>query len=759
MKTKHLFYTLALSSMFAACSQEELVNSAENNAEALAQRPVAGQVGFSLDQIESRYNHQAADFGVGETLDLYLMDEFNGLYDELDANHMHGHANSVECWKYFSVWSDMYSFVNYAQTRYPFAYNGEKWVNDATLLEGNYIAMHPSNEKISNRRDVWQYINPVIDLTNEAGEYNKFAALDNQFWLGYTPIYRNEDRSGEMILPLTMQPIMTVAKLTIVNAGDCDVKIDKIVFKDKFGRALPTIAYVRPDQEEEWRKTAWVGADNVVWDAESCDSLNCNEWMKEDQIEPNYLNTVYDREKTWPKSTTGLYAARNLVEFDTPADRIPYGLEDTDVAYEYVYNFPEDGYFLEGGVGNNESNVSVYIVLPFDNEYKYEPVVYGRMNDRGNWIEGIIRKGDDDNAFTLNSIDLNKAYYGQEVMVKFEDEGFEALKEARVSTTEDLMKYLKANEPNYNHEGDAIFTIQVYGDDLAITDEVAKYIKDMADAEATDCDLFLDFKAMDRINTPAMVTIDTEMACLDNFRFYNGTIDLVVAKGEHTFNGAYVNVEDLNIEEGATLNLKAVTGNENLFKAMNIENNGTLVIDGYTVEADIENHGEIEFKGVAKQEKQLTNEKKVVVTGTATIKELINKNTCLNCGLDVAVLDIDGTLIVEKLTNADYVDNDGTLTTTEEFNNSGTADMDGTATLDGLKNSGTLNVNSGVTEIDGDNTNTINIAAAGEVNVERPNVLNNTGTINVEGDLNENIKNSGYVYVINDGHAIVRFIQ
>lgn len=82
MKTKHLFFTLAFSSMFVACSQEELVNDVNNvDQEALKNRPVAGVVEFSLNEVDSRFNHAVGGFDNGETIDLYLMDELNGYYD------------------------------------------------------------------------------------------------------------------------------------------------------------------------------------------------------------------------------------------------------------------------------------------------------------------------------------------------------------------------------------------------------------------------------------------------------------------------------------------------------------------------------------------------------------------------------------------------------------------------------------------------------------------------------------------------------
>lgn len=755
MKTKHLFFTLALSGMFAACTQEELVSNVENNAEALNNRPTAGMVEFSLGDVESRYNHQYAEFNVGESLDLYLMDELNGYYDESDANHMHGYAASKQCWKYFSVWSDMYKFVNYAQTRYPFAYNGKTWSNEATLLEGNYFAMHPGNEKITNRRDVWRYINPTISLTDEEGNYNKFAGLVNQFWLGYTPIYRDEDRTGDMTLPLNMQPIMTVAKLTIKNTGNTDTKIDKIVFKDQNGKALPTIAYVKPVSREDWRQTSDVTA---IRTADDCKDLVC---------QGNTLNTVYDVEKTWNDKAEGRITARGIVHYDNPAKRIPYGLEDTEVAYEYVYQFPEDGYFLKGGEPNG-TYVQVYIVLPHTEAFTYEPIIYGRQfmkEEEGTdkeWAYGILRaKGSDNAIFTLNSIDLDKAVpYVQDVTASFDQYSFEALTEVKVATTEDLMTMLKASQPSFSHEIGYFFNVKVYGDDLKITDEVVKYLDEKAKAVGstdTNCKLFLDFTALDTRMTPALVTIDTEKDCMKYFRFSNGSVDVNVAKGEHTIpanNKIKNHFEDLTVLEGATLTI------EDPIKARFVLNEGTLNVNAY-VDSTIDNQGVL---NIAANIDEVRNEAEANVTGTAVVRKFINDNRCVNCGDDAAVLTIfeDLTEVTRKLTvttleNKDSVVNNGTLIATTFLNeDEGTADMNGNATLKNLTNKGTLNVNSAVTTIiKGQNEGTITVAEGAEVNVTGDSQLVNTGIIEVSGHLFSQIANYAEIFVIGNGEVVV----
>lgn len=753
MKAKHLFFAMALPGLFAACTQEEWTSNEANNSLELAKRHNAGVVEFTIDgdEAETRFNHELGRFDNGEEIDLYLMDELTGNCDDGDANHMHGYNTSVQCWKYFNVWNELYTLKDYAQTRYPFAYDetSQTWKNCATLLEGNYFAMHPSNEKITNRKDVWHYINPVQGFSKD-GEFYKLA-MDNQFWLGYTPIYRDEDRTGEMTLPLSMQPVMTVLKLNIGNKGNTDVIVDKIVFKDGQGRALPTIAYVKPALDEEWRKTVEVENPKT---ADGCGDLTCN---------GKTLDSEYSRELTWPGTSTGRATARSIVEYATPADHIPYGLEDTNVAYEYIFNFDEaselGGHFLKGNVDNGEY-VTVYFPLPHNlGDIVLEPVIYGRIYDKPNntWKYGILRKGDftSDNGsrvFTLDQAFLGKLQpYAQEVTAAFDEMGFEAINDARIESTEDLMRYLKGLETSYTSQKNDTIETNVYGNGLVINDEVINYLDEMN--SKNDCFITLDFKALN--TTDATVMLDTEKESMKYFNFGNGTINFVVNKGIHSLEKTNQNLKSLAVEENAIFNVKADA------KIAYTENNGILNVAA-KIEGDVVNHKTIELQNTLLNSANIdgifTNENIANVVGTVTVKTLKNKNTCVNCGVDKAVLTITnaGTLDVQDLTNDDKIVNNGILNA-EKLTNNGTIESNATSNISALTNKGTFAVNAGVTTLTGENSNegTINVAAGAKLSVKDDNTLANqeAGVINVEGDLMENIQNSGIIYVIGDGHV------
>lgn len=748
MKAKHLFFAMVLPGLFAACTQEEWAGNEADNSMELGKRHNAGLVELSVDGAETRFNHELGKFNNGEEIDLYLMDELTGACDNGDANHMHGFDSSVRCWKYFNVWNELYALKNYTQTRYPFAFDETSgtWKNDATLLEGNYFAMHPGNEKITNRRDVWHYINPVQSFSKD-GEFYKLA-MDNQFWLGYTPVYRDEDRTGEMTLPLSMQPVMTVLKLNIGNTSNKDVIIDKIVFKANNGQALPTIAYVRPATQEDWRKTAEVENPKT---ADGCGDLKCNGQV---------LNSEYSKDLTWPGTTVGRATARGIVEYATPAEHIPYGLEDTNVAYEYVFKFDEasenGGHFLKGGVSNGEY-VTVFFPLPHNLEgITLEPVIYGRVYDKpsNSWKYGIVKKGgfmtNDNKVFTLDQANLGKLQpYAQEVTVECDTYGFEALTEARIESTEDLMRYVKGLETSYTSQENVTINAKVYGNGLTINDEVIEYLKKVDDEN--DCFITLDFEAMD--NSSATVILDTEKESMKYFNFGNGTIDFVVAKGNHSLEKADQNLKSLTIEEGVTFNVKRAC------TIGDVVNNGTLNVAA-KVSGSVENHNIAELQKNAEITGTFTNENVANVTGSAKVNNLVNDNTCVNCGNDEAVLTIaeNGDLTVQTLTNDNKIVNNGKLTVEESCTNTGVIESNATSNITALTNQDHINVNAGTTTLFGttnSNKNTITVAADAQLLAEDDNVLSNqeTGEIHVYGDLVENIKNSGVIYVVENGHV------
>ena len=131
MRTKQLFYTLALSTAFVACSQEEFVES--NNSTFNDGREVVGKVTITpeLSGLDSRLTYEAGkpSFDNTDKIGAVLMDE----------------------WSKYNV--PQFTLKDYLQTNYMYRTNdeGKSWYSDALMAEGNYFFYLPYNKDMRER--------------------------------------------------------------------------------------------------------------------------------------------------------------------------------------------------------------------------------------------------------------------------------------------------------------------------------------------------------------------------------------------------------------------------------------------------------------------------------------------------------------------------------------------------------------------------------------------------------------------------------
>ena len=778
MKAKYLFYSLALASAFTACTQDELFDAPALESNDAAGRPVAGVVTFVNGDVDSRYNRQDTGFETGDKMGIYLMDEFSGYGEKKNANET--------LWQWQSCWWNMYNMVDYIHTNYSYEYNGEteEWVNRASRLnEGNYIALFPQNKVATNRRDLWHPIKGEVDLVDHTEYARYYVNRDNQFFVGYEQIMRDqnaEDEEGNLTANISMKPIMTYAKFAFENVAANDFKIKKVVFKLRGGLPLPNVAYVKPskmldektitilNKQDKIATAPWWAFDNAAYMKDG----------KVDECGKILAWSKYDR-KTFTQD-----AARDIVQYASTVDgRIPYGMTDEQAApiYEYVFNFPADADILYG-TGSKEADTpedrtsKISIALPAfgkapvkgdnnENEgrkrkehYSYywkdmEVIVYGEYYDPNvsAYRPGIIRKidGNDNATFGLDQMALWKM--GMEIpmgTVVVDDDYFYQLEEIRVSNTADLINLLNArlsSSQTADEDGKIMFEIYSYGDKLEITDDVIKVIKDYEKRMNNEVDVVLNFKRSGSYKTPTIV-LKAEN-CIDEF-IYDG-VNVEVAAAQTITDEAISGINDLN--NFSTLTIKAATKATSLtVNGMIVnEKNSTINVESATLtaESDIENHGTITLKNATVNADEVKNESVLETSSTSPNATIIdatvkNLNTCLNCGSTKAQLTIKSIdTYIEELINYDNVTVESGATLATEFDNKGYIKVEGTIIVNG----------------ESTNAAKIDVAENAEVEVESPATLENTttGEINVWGELKENIENTGYIYVKNYGHVIV----
>lgn len=650
-------------------------------------------------------------------------------------------------WKYQDCWWNMYTLVDNIQSNYSYILNENgQWENPAAqLVEGNYFIMFPQNTLATNRRDLWHYINPVDTLeAYDNGKPNYYVGRDNQFFLDYQQIYRDDtpsDETGKFQLDVYLKPVLSYAKLTIENQTSSRLKVEKIVFKNKAGQPLPTIAYVKP------RDLKVAATDDVRKD--ECDNV--------------LAEGLFDHNAFWTQDV-----ARSIVDYRSTTDGyIPYGLTDDQAtpAYEYSFIYPEAVELYSNRDADQSKTVTtVSIALPaFKGWQDMEVVVYGQIWDQsindgiGAWRPGIIKnmKDKDNQVFTLDKLALWKQ--GEDIPVavaRIDDQSFYQMEEIRVATTADLISLLQARLKAASTNSDIAFEVHPYGNGLEITDEVVALIENYK--KQTGRSVTVTFKRdLTQGTTPVILKAEN---CINLFK-YDGvnvvveedqTVDPAISGIQNLANFATLTINaDLTVSAGITNDKTAtIKVNDAIVTAPWFHNDGKLYLnDNATVLGEVENNLWLEVTG-----------------GVRVVGTIYNLNDCINCGKTEATIFVNenATLVVETLSNNEkngVVGNNGTINA-NKFINENRVENATKGTINAqLTNSGELNNhglvtlysrNGGLSVNTGDAV--INNYADGEIRVGRDAAVANqtlywlnAGTIYNHGIIMD-VMNNGLIY-------------
>lgn len=674
MRTKSLLAIAAMSGLFAACSQEEAFESSVDKANPLAGRAIVGNVEFVSDGAETRYDSETGKVTDGDELGLYLMDEFRG-WNEYDSKGELDNANHT-LFEYQSNWWTMYQLTNNIQSNYGYEFiqNQNAWINRASqLVEGNYLVMLPKNDVATNRRDLWREIKPVVDLKHSSTRDDKYYVnRENQFMLDYKQIYRDQkkDENGKLTMGVKLRYILTYAKFTFENQAANQFIAQKLVFKAPAGKALPTVAYVKP--AEMTKNNVWVGYDN------------CPSWVARELNKQEVAGTIDEmKDECGNVVAKGLYnkdwftqnVARGMVQYATTEREVPYGLENDAVAYEYTFNFPDEG---EGGVrleGNTTASkaadrvMAVSIALPAFNMGDYdwtdmEVVVYGKMFDptindlKGGYRNGILRKmpGKDNAEFTLDDLKLWESGMAEipTANLHFDDQYFYQDEEIRVETTNDLINLINARLTDATTTKDVNFEVYPYGKGLEITDEVVKLIDNYKNSHKVAVNLTFKNSLTQNV-TPVILQAEN---CINMFK-YNGVN--VTLDADQTIIG---NVTGINqLVNNADL---AVNGNLDIYA--NLINNANITVNQACITVRngyLENKDLVTLNDGAEIDGGVQNHAQFDVNGNVVVGSITNNNTCVNCANGSAVITVNETsvLVVNLIINGDNgtIENNGTI--------------------------------------------------------------------------------------------------
>lgn len=196
MRTKHLFYTLALSAAFAACSQEEIVNAPVNQ---LADSSFAnysgevfeGNITFTKDgeAVDSRMaiENGTPSWADGDKVGLVWTNAEAGIWDKAEAR-----VNNNP----WTAWPTTNKIFSNTRMTYD-ANTKDFFMTDGQVFKGMYFAYYPFNEEIQSVQQFKVAQSNVQEQTNITTETLNQVATD-LVWMSQ----RYEDNE-EVMTPAT----------------------------------------------------------------------------------------------------------------------------------------------------------------------------------------------------------------------------------------------------------------------------------------------------------------------------------------------------------------------------------------------------------------------------------------------------------------------------------------------------------------------------------------------------------------------------
>ena len=226
MRTKHLLYTMALASVFAACTQDEFVTES-GNSNPLEGRKSLGKI--TLVEPEAASTRWTVDSWyeikpeVGDGFSYLLVDDpLTGLAGQ--------HEYPI----------DNYQLIDQIHTNYVFKLGAQGWTSDANLVEGNYLLVGPA-QNVQNRKPVEVTLPAEQNLTaGTDGKVDPLSIIKEFNESGY-PIYighrfLSEGSKYNNVLPARYH-IFAYPEITVANsapAGATEVpRVVKVVLKSE----------------------------------------------------------------------------------------------------------------------------------------------------------------------------------------------------------------------------------------------------------------------------------------------------------------------------------------------------------------------------------------------------------------------------------------------------------------------------------------------------------------------------------------------
>ena len=594
MKAKHLLMALALPGVFAACSQEDdFVSQAPSLNDG---RPVVGVISLNIPEAAStRWDWSSAlgfTFDNNDYIGAALMDTYNS-------------ANAT------GTWDQKYTIVDYISTNYKYGY-AQGWTNnDAVMSEGNYFFYMPYNANLKSRAGlelnvpVEQYAydetaeSPVADDT--------YSWKKNQMFIGYDDIKVDDQQATPQMVEVFAKP-----RFNINYTGNGSTEVERIVLTDdgsgttKFRvkntlKATGTATNYNPVNGNNTYDGALSGSVNLAKVFQAYNKAVAEYELKEGESFKNPLNGNFG--KFIASAETSNFLSLNFVPAKTVTGLMvvpPTNLTATDVKIE-IYT--------------SKGLVTIDNLSDFDDvETAANPATSGITYSNLDVLSSILSgEGSRANAITINFADVDVKQPAS----------------VTVATTSQLESIIRWYEdPNGAYplltDDPKTLTINLTGD-VELTEKVYNAIKGNPN---------ISFKFASTANTltiPAEIPADA-LSLLDKA----STAAIVVEGTQSLANATNAAVSysfNVEVAEEGTLN---VNGGEKGITIADVENNGTVNVDGVVTFTEITNYNALTVNANATLTGVVLNNA-IASTGSPTMytaQAVLTNNGTLNLSAD-----------------------------------------------------------------------------------------------------------------------------
>lgn len=790
MKKKFLFVGVALTTLFAACTNEELVK----------EQATLGQENRPMAKVELAFNEGDLSLGLGEIESrLEFGKNSDNKYEWIFSDNDKIGGLLMDTWNEKGCGIENFTITDYVHTNYAFIRKDGKWETpeNAPVCEGNYFFYFPYNDTFAHRGYVAWNVNPEqLNYNPETGEYWPLQAVkDNQKWLGYSFV---EDKLQGKVNSVNFDfvPLFAMPTFDITIQG-YPLKFEKLVVKmssnnfekDNTDNVPSRSNGINLQGKHELMATTMMltpakgkfGTVNQKWKEMSYAEHTSAMW----QYAQRYSDFGIDGESyVWPADASG---DKNGLRFDASyayENDIVFPLNELhteesvamEPTYEYTVKFPEN--YIKG----NGEHVQALLVMPagfyaYGEGQTFEVFLYGEHPSEGDkYVIRIDLGKPQTNGGTNNSAQddqisqaagkfLKAGVYTQfNASVDASQYQSYEITDFKVTSTDDLARVIEMSKPSDEYEhGIYDLIVSTSGKRVVLNETIEDMLNNRPNLRLyIDGEITIDEKTTENAINLLWFNNDNIKTKLNivnkQVKKRVEYIDPLTGAVDPNELGAIENCTDITISstETSTGELDTKTNDVAIY-ADNVINNA--ILNAADIYADVENNSQATTDDITGDV-----ENNGVLTANVIDGNLVNTTEATATVVTVTE-DVEnaGTLNINNAgtTNNNVINNEGTLNakggTIVSVNNDGIVNIEGATTITLLKNNGEFNAKA-LTTLRGVSTNnqdaTINVEANVDMKVMESK-LTNWGLINVYGDLYQEIENHSYIYVFDNGHVAV----